>query len=128
MADDLGTRLADDVTEETKSERLARLFEVAEELGAANLASLVGTKQEVLVEGASKSEKGDLSRDRVQGRTARSEIVHIDAPGAGRLVGQVVDVEITRAHRHSLAGALTRPLLPIPPTARPPALRRLPLY
>jgi tRNA-2-methylthio-N6-dimethylallyladenosine synthase len=121
-------RLGDDVPEETKSERLARLFELADELSAANLASLVGTRQRVLVEGASKSEKGDLSRDRVQGRTVRSEIVHIDAPGAGGLVGETVEVEITRAHRHSLAGALTGPLPDRPP--RPPATpaaRRLPL-
>src|ERR1019366_8937719 len=100
-------RLGDDVPEETKAERLPRR---AEELGAANLRGLVGTKQEVLVEGASKSEKGDLTRDRVQGRTARSEIVHIAAPGAGRLVGRIVEVEITQAHRHSLAGQLTDPL------------------
>jgi tRNA-2-methylthio-N6-dimethylallyladenosine synthase len=119
-------RLADDVPEETKSERLARLFEVADELGARNLASRVGTRQSVLVEGASKSEKGDLSRDRVQGRTDRSEIVHIDAPGAARLVGTIVEVEITRANRHSLAGSPTSPV-PAPVPASPPALRRLPL-
>jgi tRNA-2-methylthio-N6-dimethylallyladenosine synthase len=119
-------RLADDVPEEVKSERLSRLFALAEELGAAHLARLVGTKQEVLVEGASKSEKGDLSRDRVQGRTARSEIVHIDAPGASRLIGEIVEVEIIRAHRHSLAGELTRPL-PAPVPRAAPALRRLPV-
>jgi tRNA-2-methylthio-N6-dimethylallyladenosine synthase len=127
-------RLNDDVTEAVKSERLARLFAVAEELGAANLASLVGTRQRVLVEGASKSEKGDLSRDRVQGRTERSEIVHIDAPGAGRLVGHIVEVDISRANRHSLGGVLTEPV----PAARPgpmlapspaaPAARRLPVW
>src|SRR6185437_14864461 len=111
-------KLGDDVPEETKSERLARLFEVSEALGAAHLAALVGTRQRVLVEGASKSEKGDLTRDRVQGRTEQSEIVHIEAPGAGRLVGQLVEVEITRANRHSLAGSLTEPL---PPPAPPPA-------
>ncbi len=123
-------RLADDVPEDVKSERLARLFALADELGAANLASLVGTRQRVLVEGASKSEKGDLSRDRVQGRTARSEIVHIDAPGAGRLVGEIVEVEISRANRHSLAGALTRPL-PVPVGRRPAPTstgRRLPVF
>ena len=124
-------RLGDDVPEATKAERLARLFEVAEELGAANLTALVGTTQEVLVEGASKSEKGDLSRDRVQGRTARSEIVHIAAPGAGQLVGKIVDVEITQAHRHSLAGRLTSPLpaRTAPPAARTDAAaRRLPVW
>jgi tRNA-2-methylthio-N6-dimethylallyladenosine synthase len=119
-------RLADDVPEERKSERLARLFALADELGAANLASLVGTRQNVLVEGASKSEKGDLSHDRVQGRTGRSEIVHIDAPGAGRLVGEIVEVEITRAHRHSLAGTPTNPL-PAPTARHAVAARRLPL-
>ena len=122
-------RLGDDVPEEAKADRLARLFALADELGAANLASLVGTRQKVLVEGASKSEKGDLSRDRVQGRTARSEIVHIDAPGAGGLVGEVVDVEIARAHKHSLAGVLLGPLPARSPRPAPaPAPRRLPLF
>jgi len=105
-------RLGDDVAEGTKADRLARLFEVADAVGAAHLASLVGTRQRVLVEGASKSEKGDLSRDRVQGRTERNEIVHIEAPGAAELVGAIVDVEITRAHRHSLAGVAS--CLPAP--------------
>ncbi len=128
-------KLGDDVPEGTKSERLARLFEVADELGAANLASLVGTRQRVLVEGASKSEKGDLSRDRVQGRTERSEIVHIDAPGAARLVGEVVEVSISRANRHSLAGELTAPVPPPLPAPVPPPSsrgraepRRLPVW
>jgi len=117
-------RLGDDIPEDVKSERLARLFDVAEAVGSAHLASLVGTRQRVLVEGASKSEKGDLSRDRVQGRTERSEIVHIDAPGASSLVGRVVEVDITRANRHSLAGLPLR--LPLPPR-RAAGPRRLPL-
>ena len=132
-------KLGDDVPEAVKSERLARLFELSEALGAAHLTSLVGTRQKVLVEGASKSEKGDLTRDRVQGRTERSEIVHIDAPGAARLVGHVVEVEISRANRHSLAGVLTEPvpaprpsLAAIPPAspsfAAPAAARRLPVW
>ncbi len=112
-------RLGDDVPEAVKSERLARLFEAAEALGDAHRARLVGTRQQVLVEGPGKREKGDLSCDRVQGRTDRSEIVHIDAPGAATLVGHVVDVEITRANRHSLVGL---PVEPIP--ARPSGVRR----
>jgi len=117
-------RLGDDVPEDVKSERLARLFEAGNALGAAHLASLVGTRQKVLVEGASKSEKGDLSHDRVQGRTERSEIVHIDAAGAASLVGRVVEVEVTRANKHSLAGVPSRPV--VPPRRAAPA-RRLPL-
>jgi tRNA A37 methylthiotransferase MiaB len=81
----------------------------------------VGTRQRVLVEGASKSEKGDLSRDRVQGRTDHNEIVHLDAPGAGGLVGAIVEVEIVRANKHSLAGVPTEPL-PSPRRTGPRAL------
>jgi tRNA-2-methylthio-N6-dimethylallyladenosine synthase len=115
-------RLGDDVTEEVKSERLARLFEAAEEIGAAHLAALVGTRQRVLVEGASKSEKGDVSRGLLQGRTDRSEIVHVEVPfasSAASLVGQVVEVEIARANRRSLVGVPTEAI-----HARPGASRR----
>jgi tRNA-2-methylthio-N6-dimethylallyladenosine synthase len=118
-------RLPDDVPEEIKSERLARLFEVVEELGAAHLATLVGTRQRVLVEGASKSEKGDLSRDRVQGRTEGHAIVHVEAPGAGGLVGTIVEVEVVRANKHSLTGVPTGPLPP--PAPRRPERRALPV-
>jgi tRNA-2-methylthio-N6-dimethylallyladenosine synthase len=106
-------RLGDDVAEDVKSERLARLFEVSEAFLSAHLASLVGTNQSVLVESASKSEKGDTSLGRVQGRTDRNEIVHVDvqnAANAAVVIGQIVDVEITRANRHSLAGVPVGPL------------------
>jgi len=122
-------RLGDDVPEPVKGERLARLFEAADTLSRAHLGALVGTKQRVLVEGASKSEKGDLTRGRVQGRTERSEIVHIEAHGAGSLVGEVVEVDITRANKHSLSGVPTEAidLAPLPQPARD-AVRRLPLW
>ncbi len=117
-------RLGDDVSDPQKSERLARLFEVVDAQGAAHLATLVGTRQRVLVEGASKSEKGDGPATRVQGRTDRNEIVHVEAEGAAEaLVGHLVDVEIVRAHRHSLLGRATGPLPPAGPRAR----RSLPL-
>ncbi len=119
-------RLVDDVPEEAKAERLARLFAAIDELTSAHLSTLVGTRQKVLVEGASKSEKGDLSRDRVQGRTERNEIVHVEAPGAAGLVGRVVEVDVTRANRHSLSGTLTAPAPP--PPKRADATRRLPLF
>jgi len=105
-------RLKDDVPEAIKSERLARLLERVEAIGGAYRAALVGTRQRVLVEGASKSERGDLSRDRVQGRTEHIDIVHVDAPGARSLVGAIVEVEITRANKHSLTGVPTQPLPP----------------
>ena len=98
-------RLRDDVTEDVKSERLARLFEAAEEIGSVHLASLVGTRQQVLFEGPSKSEhKGDGAR-LFQGRTERNEIVHVESDG-GALVGEIVAVDVVRANRHSLVGHL----------------------
>jgi tRNA-2-methylthio-N6-dimethylallyladenosine synthase len=97
-------RLADDVPEEVKTERLARLFETADAVATAHLGALVGTRQRVLIEGPSKSSAGDLSRGSVQGRTERNEIVHVEAPQAASLVGEIVEVEITRANKHSLVG------------------------
>ncbi len=125
-------RLGDDVPEAVKSERLARLFEMADALSAAHLASLVGTRQSVLIEGPSKSEKGDLAHERMQGRTDRNEIVHVEAKGASDWVGVIVEVDITRAHRHSLAGQPSFPNIPPSLAAiadRPaaPLPRRLPL-
>ena len=115
-------RLTDDVPEEVKSERLARLFEVAGEIGAAHLAALVGTRQRVLVEGPSKSEKSGQARGLVQGRTERNEIVHVEGAGGASLVGEIVEVVITRANAHSLVGA------PVDSAAGPhPARRGLPV-
>jgi tRNA-2-methylthio-N6-dimethylallyladenosine synthase len=116
-------RLNNDVPEAVKSQRLARLFERVEAIGGAHREALVGTRQTVLVEGASKSERGDLSRDRVQGRTDHMEIVHVEAPGARDLVGSIVPVEITRANKHSLTGVPTEPL----PVPRRTGLRSLPV-
>jgi tRNA-2-methylthio-N6-dimethylallyladenosine synthase len=113
-------KLADDVPESLKSDRLAQLFEVSEGLTRAHLATLVGTRQRVLVEGPSKN------GDRVTGRTEQNEIVHVDVPADVSLVGLVVEVEIARANKHSLEGAVTDvALAAIPRDARPgPVARR----
>jgi tRNA-2-methylthio-N6-dimethylallyladenosine synthase len=119
--------LDDDVSEVEKSERLAELFELSERLRAAHLAALVGSTQNVLVEGP--GERGGYS-----GRTERNEIVHL--PASRDLTGQLVEVEITRALKHSLQGtprsaelALSAPALAEerPAAARRPAPRALPL-
>jgi tRNA-2-methylthio-N6-dimethylallyladenosine synthase len=105
-------KLPDDVPEAIKSERLARLFEVAEGLTQAHLSSLVGTTQRVLVEGASKS------GDRVEGRTERNEIVHVEVPPGVEMTGTIVEVGISRANKHSLEGSVTeRALAELPPRA-----------
>jgi tRNA-2-methylthio-N6-dimethylallyladenosine synthase len=87
-------KLGDDVSEQEKSERLARLFELSEGMRAAHLQSLVGTSQLVLVEGA--GERGGYT-----GRTERNEIVHFQA--GSNPTGELVRVEIVGAFKHSLA-------------------------
>jgi tRNA-2-methylthio-N6-dimethylallyladenosine synthase len=95
-------KLVDDVPEAVKSERLARLFEISEAQIRDHLATLVGTRQRVLVEGPS---KGGPSL--VEGRTIRNEIVHLPAPEGRVVVGEIVEVDVVRANKHSLVGELT---------------------
>ena len=122
-------KLKDDVSEADKSARLARLFEVAEAQTRAHLATLVGTRQDVLVEGPGKTAQS------WEGRTARNEIVHVDGspvPAGRALAGELVEVEITQAFKHSLAGALTPKALETLPvdvagSRRPRRRRALPL-
>jgi tRNA-2-methylthio-N6-dimethylallyladenosine synthase len=118
-------KLPDDVPEATKSSRLAALFALAEELQGAKLVSLVGSTERVLVEGASKTGSG-----KVTGRTERNEIVHIADEHGASLIGEIVEVTIVRAFKHSLEGVLTeryRAVRPPPGAAPRPARRALPL-
>lgn len=114
-------KLGDDVAEDEKSARLERVFELSEAQRAEHLETLVGSVQSVLVEGPGE-------RDGYTGRTERNEIVHLAA--AQDLTGQLVEVEIERAFKHSLAGrprsAKLRPLLGARP-AVPRKPRALPL-
>ncbi|HVK64131.1 MAG TPA: tRNA (N6-isopentenyl adenosine(37)-C2)-methylthiotransferase MiaB [Polyangium sp.] len=112
-------KLADDVPEAEKSERLARLFEVSEELLGAHLQKLAGSRQRVLVEGAGKEGTNAWT-----GRTERNEIVHVVGAERLDLRGSVVEVVITRANKHSLqaelsdeARAAAKPLPAAPPAA-----------
>jgi tRNA-2-methylthio-N6-dimethylallyladenosine synthase len=118
-------KLGDDVTEEEKSERLARLFDLAESQTRAHLATLVGTHQEVLVEGTGKT-PGLWT-----GRTRRNEIVHLDDVPGKSLTGELVTVAITQAFKHSLAGTVTADAAAALPLVGRPAVpakkRALPL-
>jgi tRNA-2-methylthio-N6-dimethylallyladenosine synthase len=110
-------RLGDDVPESVKASRLAALFEVSESLTRAHLATLVGTRAQVLVEGPSRGGAGMVS-----GRSERNEIVHLPAqPDAG--AGALVEVEVARANKHSLEGRVLRVLHPA--AAPTPAARRV---
>ena len=88
-------KLGDDVSEDEKSARLEELFSLGDGHRKAHLSSLVGSVQDVLVEGQGKT--GSLT-----GRSERNEIVHF--PGDRALVGRIVQVRIREAFKNSLAG------------------------
>ncbi|CAN5576291.1 tRNA (N6-isopentenyl adenosine(37)-C2)-methylthiotransferase MiaB [soil metagenome] len=115
-------KLIDDVPEDVKAARLARLFEVVELQGQAHLASRVGHEERVLVEGSQ-------AEGRFEGRTERNEIMHIEGANGLDLVGLEVQVKVTRANRHSLGGELTIPSRAAAPrrAATPQKPRSLPI-
>jgi tRNA-2-methylthio-N6-dimethylallyladenosine synthase len=113
-------RMADDVPEQEKSERLARLFELAEAEKFKNLSTRVGRDEPVLVEGRGK-------RGAWTGRTEHNEIVHFEAPDVDP-VGQIVSCRIERAFANSLIGRLLdEGSLPRRSPARSEARRALPV-
>ena len=87
----------DDVPLDTKSARLTRLQALIESQAQAVSQSMVGTRQRILVEGASKKNAEELA-----GRTDNNRIVNF--AGQPRLVGRFVEVNITSALPHSLRG------------------------
>jgi len=90
------------VPEETKSLRLARLFELVEAQQLAHHKTLVNSKTYVLLEGPNAKETNSYS-----GRSHRHEIVHVRVPQGRNLTGRLVEVVIEQAHQHSLVGMLT---------------------
>ncbi|WP_128000465.1 tRNA (N6-isopentenyl adenosine(37)-C2)-methylthiotransferase MiaB [Piscinibacter defluvii] len=95
-----GTPAANLADATPQAEKLARLQELqaAIEANARCIGeSRVGTRQRILVEGPSRKDPAEL-----MGRTECNRIVNFAGPA--RLVGQMVDVTITRAYPHSLRG------------------------
>jgi tRNA-2-methylthio-N6-dimethylallyladenosine synthase len=95
-------KLDDSIPEQTKSLRLARLFELVEAQQLAHHKALIGSKTYVLLEGPNAKEINSYS-----GRSHRHEIVHVKAPQGRDLSGRLVEVVIEQAHQHSLVGSLT---------------------
>jgi tRNA-2-methylthio-N6-dimethylallyladenosine synthase len=60
---------------------------------------MVGSRQRVLIEGASRKEARELA-----GRTENNRVVNF--PGPPELVGRMVDVVVTEAMANSLRGRL----------------------
>ena len=91
--------LPDDVPEEIKKARLARLQKRINEMAQAISLRMVGTTQRILVDRASRKSEKQMS-----GRTENNRVVNFD--GHPRLQGQFVDVVITEALPNSLRGEL----------------------
>ncbi|HET6631108.1 MAG TPA: tRNA (N6-isopentenyl adenosine(37)-C2)-methylthiotransferase MiaB [Rhodanobacteraceae bacterium] len=91
------SNLPDDTSDALKHERLARL-QAAIAANAKKISeAMVGTTQTVLVEGPSKKNPSEMA-----GRTENMRFVNF--AGDPRMVGQFVDVTITRAMSNSLRG------------------------
>jgi tRNA-2-methylthio-N6-dimethylallyladenosine synthase len=93
--------LPDDVPQEVKKARLARLQAKISEQALAISQAMVGTVQRVLVEGVSRKDDNEIS-----GRTENNRVVNF--PGDASLIGQFVEVQITEAFPNSLRGDLLR--------------------
>ena len=91
--------LADQVPDEVKEERNHVLLGLLAANSARRNATLLGTTQEVLVEGPDKKGR------RFMGRTRGNRIVHFDADE--RLVGELVPVKIERVSTAVLYGQLS---------------------
>jgi tRNA-2-methylthio-N6-dimethylallyladenosine synthase len=93
--------LPDDVPLEIKKQRLALLQNRISEMAQAISRSMVGTVQRVLVEGPSKKDASQLS-----GRTENNRVVNF--AGHPRLIGHMVDVQITESLPNSLRGNIVQ--------------------
>lgn len=89
--------LPDQVPSVLREERHARLLELVTATGAQRRLELVGRRVQVLVEGPSRR-----NPTRFEGRTRCNKIVVFE--GAPRHVGQVLDLQITRASALTLYG------------------------
>ena len=94
--------LEDTTPHEVKLARLQKLQAQIDTHVRAIAQKRVGTVQRVLVEGPSKKDANEL-----MARTECNRVVNFAAgPGAARLMGEMIDVQITQAFAHSLRGEI----------------------
>jgi len=91
--------MADDVSNETKKQRLSHLQTRINDMATTISQAMVGTIQTVLVERPSRKDENQMS-----GRTENNRVVNFNA--SSDLVGQFVEIEITEALPNSLRGQL----------------------
>jgi len=116
------SRFADKVPEREKEERLKRLLDLQETITLRKYRKIVGSRQEVLVEGLSRKRPAGAAASAAEavakeaipqwtGRTTHNRIVNFETdrrhPAFGEdLRGRMVRVHIDRAMAHSLRGRL----------------------
>ena len=89
----------DNIPMSEKKKRLSLVQDLIRTNSEKYLSKLVGTSQEVLIEGTSKTDPMKLF-----GRTFTNKIVNFS--GSTDLIGQIIDVKIIGSNRNSLDGAL----------------------
>jgi tRNA-2-methylthio-N6-dimethylallyladenosine synthase len=94
--------LPDEVGNEVKLERLARLQAQIESQARVISEAMVGTRQRVLIQRPAKKDARELA-----GRTANNRWVNFAGPAT--LINRFVDVEVTEVRAHSLRGRLAVP-------------------
>ena len=95
-------RMSEQVPDEVKKERIQRLVDVVQAHAARRNAALVGTVQQVLVEGPSRTDPSVL-----RGRTRTNKAVNF---GGAAAPGDRVDVRITASTSQTLAGRMAAPV------------------
>lgn len=93
--------LPDDVSEETKKQRLHLLQQRLNQQAHAHARRMLGTEQRILVTGPSKKDPMELS-----GRTENNRVVNF--VGSPDMIGRFVDVKITDVFVNSLRGEVLR--------------------
>lgn len=89
--------IVDDVSEETKKQRLQLLQQRINQNAQRIARNMVDTTQRILVEGPSKKNVMELT-----GRTENNRVVNFE--GSPDMIGEFVDVEITDVYSNSLRG------------------------
>ncbi len=93
--------LPDETPAKVKQERFDRMLRLQEQISKQAWAADVGQVREVLVEGESRQGQGQLF-----GRTTWNRIVNFNGPP--ELIGQLVQVKITKSYRNSQLGELDK--------------------
>ena len=93
----------DQVPEEEKSSRLSTILSIQNEISERKNKALVGTIQEIFVEGGAFAPNGKGSA-RQTGRTRTNKIVHLKSEN--NIAGKFIPVLITEGLQHSLKGTI----------------------